>query len=74
MKGSLTKSSDMQHPLKMVSEIATLVAHHYREGNINWPMVVYLSLVHIYAVVGLFTIPKCSSETLLWAFLLWPIR
>jgi uncharacterized membrane protein YfcA len=58
----------------MFREIASTIAYHYREGNVNYPMVVYLTLVHTVAIVGLFTIPKCSAETLLWAFILWPIR
>lgn len=30
-------------------------------------------MVHIVAAVGLTYIPKCSAQTLLWAFILWPI-
>ena len=50
------------------------VAYHYKNGNMNWPMIIYISLVHIVATVGLFSLHKCSRETLLWAFVLWPIR
>eukprot|EP00560_Eucampia_antarctica_P008863 CAMPEP_0197822818 /NCGR_PEP_ID=MMETSP1437-20131217/93_1 /TAXON_ID=49252 ORGANISM="Eucampia antarctica, Strain CCMP1452" /NCGR_SAMPLE_ID=MMETSP1437 /ASSEMBLY_ACC=CAM_ASM_001096 /LENGTH=325 /DNA_ID=CAMNT_0043421635 /DNA_START=159 /DNA_END=1136 /DNA_ORIENTATION=- len=57
----------------MFRDIPSLVSHHYKEGNINWPMGTYVTLVHIVAIVGLFTVPKCSAETLIWAFLLWPI-
>ena len=49
------------------------VARHYREGNLNWPMIIYISLAHIAAVIGVFTIPYCNKYTLLWAFILWPI-
>ena len=48
--------------------------YHYKEGNLNYPMIIYLVLVHVVAVVGLTKIPVCSPETLLWAFILWPIR
>jgi stearoyl-CoA desaturase (Delta-9 desaturase) len=58
----------------MFKDIPNVVVHHYKEGNINWPMLIYISLVHVVAVVGLFTIHKCSAETLLWAFILWPVR
>lgn len=57
----------------MFREIPSLISNHYKQGNINWPMSVYISLVHIVAIAGLFAIPRCSKETLLWAFLLWPI-
>lgn len=60
--------------MRMFRDLPGLVSHHYREGNINWPMLVYISLVHTVAIAGLFAAPKCSRETLLWAFLLWPIR
>ena len=59
---------------QMFRDIPKLVYHHYKEGNLNYPMIVYISLVHIVGVMGLFTIPSCKKETLIWAFLLWPIR
>jgi uncharacterized membrane protein YfcA len=59
---------------QMFRDIPKLVSHHYKEGNINWPMGIYISLVHIVAVVGIFRLTECSKETLMWAFLLWPIR
>ena len=48
--------------------------YHYKEGNINYPMGIYIVLVHIVAIVGLLKIPACSVHTLMWAFILWPIR
>ena len=50
------------------------LAFHYKEGNLNYPMATYISLVHIVAFVGLMKLPNCSYETLIWAFTLWPIR
>ena len=41
--------------------------------DFNFPMIVYLSIVHICAVYGITLIPSCTWETLLFAFLLWPI-
>ena len=58
----------------MFREIPSLISNHYKQGNINWPMLVYISLVHFVAIAGLFAIPRCSKETLLWAFVLWPVR
>ena len=60
--------------LSALREIHDNVVFHYKEGNLNYPMIIYISLVHIVAFVGLFKVPQCSYETLLWAFALWPIR
>ena len=59
---------------QMFLDIPKLISHHYKEGNLNWPMMVYISLVHVVALIGLTRITACSPETLLWAFILWPIR
>ena len=59
---------------QMFRDIPKLVSHHYKEGNINWPMGIYISLVHIVAAVGVLRLAECSRETLMWAFVLWPIR
>lgn len=63
----------MDLSMKMVRDIPSVISHHYKNKTINWPMLVYISLVHIVATVGLFTVHKCSAETLIWAFTLWPI-
>jgi hypothetical protein len=59
---------------KMVSDIPSVVRHHWNAGNINWPMGIYITLVHVVGLVGVLKIMDCSKETLMWAFLLWPIR
>jgi stearoyl-CoA desaturase (delta-9 desaturase) len=59
--------------MKLIKESFEAVSYHYKKGTINWPMVVYISLAHLAAIIGLFTIPKCQPLTLLWAFILWPI-
>jgi len=58
---------------QMFREIPSLVKYHWKEGNINWPMSIYVSLVHYVALVGVGRLTQCSSETLMWAFCLWPI-
>jgi len=63
----------MDLSMKMVRDIPSVVSHHYRNKELNWPMIIYVGLVHTIATVGLFTIPKCSAETLIWSFILWPI-
>ena len=50
------------------------VAYHYKNGNLNYPMIIYISLVHMVAAAGVYYLPLASKETLLWAFCLWPIR
>jgi len=57
----------------MIADTLATVKYHYKAGNINWPMAIYIGLSHIAAIVGLFTIQHCHRYTLLWAFILWPI-
>jgi stearoyl-CoA desaturase (delta-9 desaturase) len=59
--------------MSVIKEGVDAWCYHYKKGNINWPMVVYLTLTHVAAIIGLYTIPKCHKYTLVWAFLLWPI-
>jgi hypothetical protein len=64
----------MDLSFQMVRDIPKVVSHHYREGNFNWPMIIYISFVHTTALYGIMKVPQCSVETLFWAFILWPIR
>jgi stearoyl-CoA desaturase (delta-9 desaturase) len=50
-----------------------IVVNHYREKNLNWPMIIYLILTHMAALIGILSIHNCRKYTLLWAFVLWPI-
>jgi len=59
-------------PFSFVEAYRT-VARHYKEGNLNWPMIIYISLAHVAALFGLFSLSYCSRYTLLWAFICWPI-
>lgn len=59
--------------MKLITDSIATVARHYKDGTLNWPMIIYISLAHVAAVIGLFTISKCQAYTLFWAFLLWPI-
>lgn len=45
----------------------------YSLKNANWPMVIYLSFIHIASVIGLFYIPSAKTETILFAIFLWPL-
>jgi hypothetical protein len=64
----------MDLSMKMLRDVPSVIHHHWKEGTINRPMAIWVTLVHISAVVGLMSIPQCSRETLMWAFILWPIR
>ncbi len=59
--------------LTMINDSIKTVARHYKERNLNWPMIIYISLAHVAGIIGLFTIQHCSKYTLLWAFVLWPL-
>mmetsp|Transcript_10074 Transcript_10074/g.9028 ORF Transcript_10074/g.9028 Transcript_10074/m.9028 type:complete len:314 (+) Transcript_10074:124-1065(+) len=59
--------------MEIIQESVNACIYHFKEGNLNWPMVIYITLAHVAAIVGLFTIPYCDKYTLLWAFILWPI-
>lgn len=63
----------MDFSAKMFKDIPSLVKNHWKNGAINWPMAIYVTIVHTAAFVGIKTIPKCSLETLLFGFALWPI-
>ncbi|KAJ1448399.1 fatty acid desaturase-domain-containing protein [Pelagophyceae sp. CCMP2097] len=49
------------------------ISWHYNHGTINYPMATYISLAHLWALIGLFRVTKCMPQTLIWAFVLWPI-
>jgi stearoyl-CoA desaturase (delta-9 desaturase) len=63
----------MDLSFKMISEIPSLIKHHHNAGTINWPMSRYVTAVHIMGLVGLTKVMDVKRETLLLAFLLWPI-
>lgn len=64
----------MDLSMNMVKNIPGTISHHFKEGNINWIMALYISLVHVAASYGVVKSFQASWETLMWAFVLWPIR
>ena len=64
----------MDLSLKMFRDIPSVVGNHYKAGNINWPMLTYTTIVHSAAIAGFFAAFHTDAKTLLWAFILWPIR
>ena len=57
----------------IIADSYKTAAMHYKQNNLNWPMVIYLSLAHVAGVIGLFSLQYCHRYTLLWTFILWPI-
>ena len=49
------------------------VARHFKAGNLNWPMIIYIGISHLAGLMGLFSLTSCKPYTLLWALILWPI-
>mmetsp|Transcript_12564 Transcript_12564/g.24160 ORF Transcript_12564/g.24160 Transcript_12564/m.24160 type:complete len:889 (-) Transcript_12564:363-3029(-) len=56
-----------------LSSCARSVAKHLQQGDVNWPMAVFLTAMHTLAVMGLLAMNDCQPATLLWAFVLWPV-
>lgn len=54
-------------------DIVETIKFHYKQGNINWPMGIYVTLMHVYALVGIVMLPFVTYKTLFLAFILWPI-
>jgi len=46
---------------------------HYKAGNFNWPMIIYMAFVHYTAILGCLAVTSVKWETLMWAYILWPI-
>lgn len=61
------------NPITIAKDGVEAFVYHWKNKSINWPMAIYITLVHVAAVVGLMTIPQCKWQTLLLAFILWPI-
>jgi len=58
---------------QMFRDIPKVFKYHWEEKNFNWPMTIFLVLIHCAAVVGASKLTQCSAETLWLAFCLWPI-
>lgn len=58
---------------KMFSNIPSVIHYHFKEGNMNWPYIVFFTIVHATAFLGLCRLQHCSNETLLFAWALWPV-
>lgn len=61
------------NPVTLARGTAESVKFHWRNGNINFPMSIYIALVHAAAVVGLATVRYCKVETLVLANVLWAL-
>merc|ERR1719356_2127475 len=63
----------MDLSMNMVLNIPSVVSKHYKAGNIKWTSSIYMLIIHSLALAALARIPQCSKETLVFAYLLWPI-
>ena len=70
---SITPNLEMDLSKEMWATIPSLVKNHYKQGNINWPMGIFITLVHVLAFIGLTTVTSCKWQTNLFAIALWPI-
>lgn len=61
------------NPITLAKDTVEAIVYHWKNKSINWPMAIYITLVHVAAVVGIFTIPNCKPQTLLLALILWPM-
>ncbi|CAM9125873.1 unnamed protein product [Phaeothamnion confervicola] len=59
------------NPITVAKDTVQAFVYHLKEGNMNWPMGIYISLVHVAALFGLWTVHKCMWQTLLMAFICW---
>lgn len=59
--------------MKMWRELPGVVWYHLKEGNINWAMTTWSMAMHYYSIKAIMILAECKKETLLFAFLLWPI-
>jgi len=66
-------SSESETSQSSSSSSLAVMQHHYQAGNINWPMGIFIVLVHLVALYGIYKIPSASAETLIWSFVLWPV-
>lgn len=70
---SNSKSNNNKSNNDQKSGALSTIHYHLSNGNVNWFMSSWVILVHILAIAGIANIPNCKAETLLFAFLLWPI-
>lgn len=62
------------NPVKNTSALAAAAVHHWRAGTIHWRICVFIGSVHVAFAVGLLELSSCQWRTMLFAFVLWPIR
>lgn len=61
------------NPFTLIKDAVETVVYHWKNKSINWPMAIFITLVHMAAVLGFCTIQDCKWQTCLLAFILWPI-
>lgn len=61
------------NPISLIKDTVETVTYHWANQSLNWPSAIYVTLVHIAGVVGFYEVRDCMWETLLLAFVLWPV-
>src|SRR5210317_522144 len=67
-------SSDTQQWVNWFANIPAVMRYHYKEGNMNLPMIMRMVLLHAIAAKGAHSVSECSIDTIFWATILSPIR
>uniref|UniRef100_A0A7S3UVS5 Fatty acid desaturase domain-containing protein n=1 Tax=Heterosigma akashiwo TaxID=2829 RepID=A0A7S3UVS5_HETAK len=57
----------------LIKDSVNTCVYHLKHGNVNWPMLIYITLVHMAGLYGLMLVTSSQWQTLLWAFILWPV-
>ena len=53
--------------------VISSIVKHWNSNNLNYNMIIYITLCHLGGIVGLFRLKYASQYTLLWAYCLWNI-
>jgi len=61
----------MDFSLKMWKDIPSVIHHHWTNKTINWPMGIYITLVHFVAAIGMTHVLDSDPKTILFSFVLW---
>lgn len=70
----MTSPSPSSRPINFCArESFEICKNHFKDGNLNYPMIIYIALAHVAALMGLVSIPNCHPYTLAFAVVLWPI-
>ena len=65
-------AAKMDLSLNMWMNIPNVVYHHYKEGNLNTFMCIYIPACHVLGMYGLIAYgPKAMAETWIWTYMVY---